>query len=347
MSIPNPKVFQAASIASSLNKSLHLLSTLSFYFRFLSHKIFGDRITNAIKRFLCYTFSNRSPFLLLVYICVTYGGIAVFLFRGVIPYLPSENLGLCHIIFCCLLITSSFASFIVFSMSDPGMIKKEAIKDLKKKYPYDGILFKEKECTICKMPKIARSEHCLICNVCIEKHDHHCALLHRCIGAKNYRYFLLFLLTHAMMCIDITYMTFITSIIIITEGKIAFIKLSAHMSLRGFIGVWTTILGDFVERYPDLIVILLISTLMGLLTVALLIMNTVIVLTNRTTNESDIAYGIERQLTRARDNLKAKVKAEDDVEEKTKKIEGQLKELTKNYYNKGIKKNIKEVLFPN
>ena len=46
-----------------------------------------------------------------------------------------------------------------------------------------------------------------MCNMCVEKQDHHCVWINGCVGAQNYRYFLWFLASHAIMCSDIAFIT--------------------------------------------------------------------------------------------------------------------------------------------
>lgn len=52
-----------------------------------------------------------------------------------------------------------------------------------------------KYCTTCHIWRPPRVSHCSVCNSCVLTHDHHCVFLNNCVGARNYRYFLWFLLT--------------------------------------------------------------------------------------------------------------------------------------------------------
>lgn len=46
--------------------------------------------------------------------------------------------------------------FLLASFSDPGTVNAENVSQYLSAYPYDNIIFSERECPTCKIPKLVR-----------------------------------------------------------------------------------------------------------------------------------------------------------------------------------------------
>jgi hypothetical protein len=90
----------------------------------------------------------------------------------------------------------------------PHIITQATNDHHKARYPSDYKLFHPNSlCTICKIPKLARSRHCSRCGVCVARADHHCVWVNNCIGRGNYKYFLALLLSTTVLLSYTVYLT--------------------------------------------------------------------------------------------------------------------------------------------
>ena len=83
---------------------------------------------------------------------------------------------------------------------DPGYIVPANHAQQMALYPYDFTIFHPgQECHTCHHLKPARSKHCSICKHCVSKLDHHCIFINNCVGYGNQHWFILLLLSTAVL----------------------------------------------------------------------------------------------------------------------------------------------------
>jgi hypothetical protein len=94
----------------------------------------------------------------------------------------------------------------ICAASDPGYITPANHSHKMTLFPYDFTIFHPGHaCQTCRLLKPARSKHCSICKSCVSRMDHHCIFINNCVGEGNQRWFLLLLLTTALLTTWATY----------------------------------------------------------------------------------------------------------------------------------------------
>ncbi|KAG7391558.1 putative palmitoyltransferase zdhhc4 [Phytophthora pseudosyringae] len=181
-----------------------------------------------------YALYQPNPLQQIFYLLLVVGGYSAFLFSG-LPHLPNDSLGEIHIYLSLVAVLGALHSFIVASMSSPGILLPRTycvgaapiaqatnlfvsgttlLRALAEtlvyfdNYEFDGVLYRKRECPTCKTTKLARSKHCSICNKCIPRFDHHCGWLNTCIGERNHWVFLRFLAMNVLLCSYGSYVLF-------------------------------------------------------------------------------------------------------------------------------------------
>lgn len=86
------------------------------------------------------------------------------------------------------------------AFTDPGYVTAANHVAEMARYPYDFSLFHAgAACATCGFLKPARSKHCSVCKRCVARADHHCVFINACVGARNHRWFVLLLLSTAVL----------------------------------------------------------------------------------------------------------------------------------------------------
>jgi palmitoyltransferase len=151
---------------------------------------------------------TANPWMQLFYCAITGGGM-FFLVRDVVPAHPSAVQQAA----CLWLCAAAGASFILASVSDPGIVPTReeranltpAALELERRrdtrFKHDGAMFVAgADCFTCHAEKPARSKHCRLCGRCVRRFDHHCPWINNDVGEDNLRWFHAFLLVHIVLC---------------------------------------------------------------------------------------------------------------------------------------------------
>ncbi|KAK3316043.1 DHHC palmitoyltransferase-domain-containing protein [Apodospora peruviana] len=154
----------------------------------------SGKITTSLSRFGNYMMYDKHPTVLIFFILLLSVGETLFLptaWPQMSAFQKSTG-GIAIILPYIFLYLSAF--------TDPGFISPQNHTAEMARYPYDFSLFHPgTECSTCRLLKPARSKHCSVCKRCIAKCDHHCIFINNCVGARNQRWFILLLLSTAVL----------------------------------------------------------------------------------------------------------------------------------------------------
>jgi hypothetical protein len=167
-------------------------------------RIFGDKNTKVFKHT-----SNR--FLVLTYFAMV-GGCWSVVFLKLYPWLlyGSPGLSNLHAYIGVFVFLACFIAWAVANASRPGIITGRSFRRYDH-YPYDHLMFQANfRCQTTKLYKIPRSKYDRMkYDGIVPRYDHFCGWTHNTYGEKNYRWFLMFLLNHVIMCFYGTYVCYL------------------------------------------------------------------------------------------------------------------------------------------
>ncbi|KAK8098059.1 uncharacterized protein PG998_013545 [Apiospora kogelbergensis] len=163
-------------------------------FLFLDRRFASGRVAASLSRFGHATFYGRHPTILIFFVLLLSVGEYMYL-PGAWPQLPTV-----HKIFGAISIAAPYWFLYLSAFRDAGVVTPANHAHYMSQYPYDFALFHPGHmCRTCNILKPPRSKHCAVCNRCVAKMDHHCVFINNCVGYGNQAYFVLLLLSTAIL----------------------------------------------------------------------------------------------------------------------------------------------------
>ncbi|RYP09186.1 hypothetical protein DL764_001457 [Monosporascus ibericus] len=157
-------------------------------------RLTGGRFTAWMGRTSHFIMYGRHPTVLIFFVALLAGGEYMFL-PGAWPRMAAMHR------FCgSVAIALPYMFLWLSARADPGTVTAETHARWMAHYPYDFALFHPgHRCRTCGLLKPARSKHCGVCGRCVHKMDHHCVFINNCVGYGNQHFFILLLLSTAVL----------------------------------------------------------------------------------------------------------------------------------------------------
>ncbi|TVY80332.1 Palmitoyltransferase SWF1 [Lachnellula suecica] len=245
--------------------------------RSLDQRLTNGRLSSSITRFAHVLWNDRHPTVMIFFILLL--AVSEFLFLPPAWDLLSPSRKITAIT----LLILPYLYLYLSANGDPGYVTPENHSDAMTLYPYDFAVFHPgQKCKTCKFLKPARSKHCSICKHCISKMDHHCIFINNCVGYRNQHWFLLLLLTTAIL---ITYAAYIGLSVCSAEV----VKRVSRWTLLGKGFTWSeyfNIWGWVLQEYTRIGGVTLLCLLTNPMVWGLLAYHLYLIWAGTTTNES-------------------------------------------------------------
>ncbi|KAK0629227.1 DHHC palmitoyltransferase-domain-containing protein [Bombardia bombarda] len=160
----------------------------------VDQRLTSGRVTSSLSRFGNFVMYDKHPTVLIFFFLLLSVGETLYL-PSVWPVLPAFQK-----LTGALAIILPYIFLYLSAFTDPGTIAPLNHTAEMARYPYDFTLFHPgATCATCRLLKPARSKHCSVCKRCVARADHHCIFINNCVGAHNQRWFVLLLLTTAVL----------------------------------------------------------------------------------------------------------------------------------------------------
>ncbi|KAL5211008.1 hypothetical protein ABZP36_006631 [Zizania latifolia] len=261
--------------------------TFGIYHHFLRlvHAACGTGARDLVLGVEQYCCERPNPILQVFYVALI--GVTYFIIiQTSFQYIPGYYVSGSHRYLSIVAVAIGALLFVLTSFSDPGTVTAENVSQYLSAYPYDNIIFEEKECSTCKITRPARAKHCRICDICVARFDHHCGWMNNCIGEKNNRYFLAFLVWHFLLCL---YGAIIIGFILageLKERKVVYILTVYYGIDNSFSGLFPHVAQWLLAVHNTQILLSVFLAIIALLLGGFCAYHTHLCLTNTTTNET-------------------------------------------------------------
>ncbi|KAI1503481.1 DHHC palmitoyltransferase-domain-containing protein [Biscogniauxia marginata] len=160
----------------------------------LDRKLTSGRLITCMGKFGHRVLFGRHPTILIFFFLLLSGGEYIYL-PGAWPRMSTL-----HRVLGSVSIVLPYLFLYLAAFGDPGVITPATHSRYMSHYPYDFTLFHPGQtCRTCGLLKPARSKHCSVCGRCVHKMDHHCVFINNCVGYGNQHWFILLLLSTAIL----------------------------------------------------------------------------------------------------------------------------------------------------
>ena len=144
----------------------------------------------------------------IAYAVAVFGSWIIIFTRGYPFFRSCPHVSNHHLTFIYFIFGTCVMSWMLARYTSPGIITLKTIARFDN-YPYDDLLYMRNiTCPTLGIPKLARSKYDKYTKNHVPRFDHFCGWINQSIGEENYRFFLLFLMVHVLMCLYGTILTF-------------------------------------------------------------------------------------------------------------------------------------------
>eukprot|EP00339_Tiarina_fusa_P013726 CAMPEP_0117029800 /NCGR_PEP_ID=MMETSP0472-20121206/21540_1 /TAXON_ID=693140 ORGANISM="Tiarina fusus, Strain LIS" /NCGR_SAMPLE_ID=MMETSP0472 /ASSEMBLY_ACC=CAM_ASM_000603 /LENGTH=431 /DNA_ID=CAMNT_0004737651 /DNA_START=233 /DNA_END=1528 /DNA_ORIENTATION=+ len=247
--------------------------------------------------------------LVLVYLAVVLGCWTI-VFWFIYPWIStSTHVADVHKIVGYVIFAACFGSWRLCSTSTPGIITVKSFKHFDH-YPYDNLLFlPNKRCDTTNLLRIPRSKFDrLKYDQNVPRYDHFCGWVYNTIGEQNYRWFLLFLAIHVVMCFYGSTVCMFLFYGEIVDKKLLEIKFFDRSTGQKIKSNWFITFQYLFSRRTYEFAVLAVMFVMGIALAGFLGYHLYLTTTNQTTNEagkwSDIQKWYKSQAKKHKEAVK-------------------------------------------